>query len=163
MSTLVSRYKKLVVQHVEAQEQEARAKSRYEGAIADRKKIEAEMAEVEAALEFGESLMATAPGSAAPAPTSEDDEDDGNGNGNGPRKSTRDLLLLIPRDGEATRADFASLGLNTGALNARLMDAKNRGYIEMADVRGHYRLTDKGKAVHGPRLKVVPSSPGGGS
>lgn len=157
MSTsLVSRYKKLVVQHVEAQEQEARAKSRYESAIADRKKIEHEMAEVEAALEFGESLMATAPGSAAPAPKISNDVDDGDDT-NGPRKSTRDLVLLIPRDGEATRADFASLGLNVGALNARLMDAKNRGYIEMADVRGHYRLTDKGKAVHGVRLKVVPS------
>ena len=61
MSTsLVSKYKKLVIRHLETQE-EARAKTRYESIVADRKRIEREMADLESALEYSESLMASAP------------------------------------------------------------------------------------------------------
>lgn len=150
MVTLVSRYKKLIIQHMEAQTEEARAKARYDATVADRKGIEREMAEVEAALEFGEKLMATAP--SAPVPSSDVA-------GDGPPKSIRDLVLLIPREGEASRADLVEgLGIKVGALNTRLVEAKRRRYIEASGTKGHFKLTDKGKAVHGVRLglKVVP-------
>jgi hypothetical protein len=153
MSTsLVSKYKKLVVQHLETQEEEARAKNRYDSIVADRKRIEREMADLESALEYGESLMASAPtpsGAATPTPLA-------GGANDSVRKSIRDLVLLIPRDGEATRAELkAGLGLGKGALNSRLMDAKKSEYIETAG-RGRYKLMDKGKALHGHRLHVIP-------
>jgi len=157
MSTsLVSKYKKLVIQYLETQEEEARAKNRYDSIVADRKQIEREMADLESALEYGESLMASAPtasgttsGTATPTPPA-------SGATDSVRNSIRDLVLLIPRDGEATRAELkVGLGLGKGALNSRLMDAKKAAYIETAG-RGRYKLMDKGKALHGHRLHVIP-------
>ncbi|MCP4920930.1 MAG: hypothetical protein GY913_28885 [Proteobacteria bacterium] len=155
MSTsLVSKYKKLVVQHLEIQEEEARAKNRHESIVADRKKIEHDMVELENTLEYGESLMASAPtptGMTTPNPSDDGRRDD-------VRKSIRELVLLIPRDGETSRADLKiGLGLNKGALNSRLMDAKKSGYIETAG-RGLYKLSAKGKSVHGHGLLVVPGA-----
>lgn len=144
--SLVARYKDLIVRHVEAKDQEIRAKARYEDAVAERKRIEREMAEVESALEFGESLMATAP----------DSDELRSNDADGLRSSIRELVLLIPRSGDVSRSELLSkLDLNNGGLNARLMKAKNQDYIESAG-RGRYRLTEKGKAVHGGHLKVVP-------
>ena len=129
MSTsLTSRLIKLVSQIDEIKQEEARAKGRYEDILSDRKKMEAQVADLQARLEYGESLMASAPTpTGVPTPNPSTPATDN------VRKSIRDLVLLIPRNGEATRAELkAGLGLGKGALNSRLMDAKKGEYIETA-------------------------------
>lgn len=152
MSTsLASRLIKLVSQIEEIKHEEARAKSRYEDILADRKKMEDEVADLKARLEYGESLMATAPapsGVQTPKPSAPATDN--------VRPSIRELVLLIPRDGDIARTELKeALGLGKGALNSRLMDAKKGEYIESAG-RGRYKLMEKGKALHGHRLHVVP-------
>jgi hypothetical protein len=162
------------------------AQARYDAARATRDALRQRLDDVAAALDGanGEEADGSGAGGSPPAnPPDDDDTEDGDAgvgdsthdddaknesSGSGPpdlsdiRPSFKELLVVIPRDGDVGMDDLRAAfdKLSDGGINSRVTKAKRDGLVESAGW-GRYSLTVKGKLAKdqlGSGLRLVTSN-----